>query len=178
MNKKPLTIFLDMDGVLSDLNYGIAKLNNGIIPEDRSILFESLLPEYVKINGFANERKFSNSELLVEKLHELQIQGIITLAILTSAGSFYKPQSQVVAQKKMFIERNFPILKDVPFCVTSSGAAKSLFANEHSILIDDTEKNVVFFNNSGGTGILYTPKSNIDEIINKIIFIFNNLPNK
>lgn len=167
------TIFLDMDGVLSDLDNGIKKIT-GYNPDDdiesvngRSKLFKELLPAYVEANGFANENVCENAHNLVDELYDLYNSEVINLAILTSAGNFYLPNSEVVRQKKKFIERRFPELVEIPFCVTTSGRDKSRLAHPCAMLIDDHISNCERFETAGGWSFQYHP-SKINSAIDAI----------
>lgn len=150
------TIFIDMDGVLADLHAGIVEFSGDpAITDQRSKLFKTWLPAYVNANGFEDQAPMPNAAKLVAKLLDLHKHGKVKLAILTSHGEFYEPFSEVIRQKKAWIEKNFPELNKVPFCTTASGADKSVLANPSSLLIDDHGKNIIHFTNAGGHGIVY-----------------------
>lgn len=147
-------IFLDMDGVLADLDQGLCNMFDKTYEElssNQNSLFRWYLPEYVAMKGFANELMMANAERLVSEVLRTKIQ----ISILTSAGHFYKPISEVIKQKKEFIEGNFPELNLVPFVATTSGVSKAVFANSHSLLIDDYEKNCLAFREAGGHALHY-----------------------
>lgn len=150
------TIFIDMDGVLADLNAGIVEFSGDpSITNQRSKLFKDWLPKYVDANGFEDQEPMPNAAKLVEFLVKLHKQGKVKLAILTSHGEFYEPFSEVIRQKKAWIEFYFPELVKFPFCTTSSGADKSILASPQTLLIDDHAKNIIHFTNAGGHGIVY-----------------------
>jgi 5'(3')-deoxyribonucleotidase len=150
------TIFIDMDGVLADLHAGIVEFSGDpTIIDQRSKLFKTWLPAYVNANGFEDQAAMPNATKLVEFLTKLHKQGKVKLAILTSHGEFYEPFSEVIRQKKVWIEKNFPQLNKIPFCATSSGADKSILASPNTLLIDDHSKNIIHFTNAGGHGIVY-----------------------
>jgi len=76
------TIFIDMDGVLADLNTGIVALSGDAdITDKRSELFKTWLPEYVKANGFENQAPMPNAGKLVTFLTMLQKANPNTLLI-------------------------------------------------------------------------------------------------
>jgi 5'(3')-deoxyribonucleotidase len=150
------TIFIDMDGVLADLHTGIVALSgDASITDNRSALFKTWLPKYVELNGFENQAAMPNAGKLVTFLTMLQKADKAKLAILTSHGEFYEPFSEVIRQKKAWLEKNFPQLNKIPFCATASGAAKSILANPNALLIDDHYKNINHFTDAGGHGIVY-----------------------
>jgi 5'(3')-deoxyribonucleotidase len=156
--KQPI-IHLDMDGVLADLDRGIVEmLGVEIESVGRSAFFKSLLPEYTANGGFADQPKMPRAEELVDMCLRMHRDHKFSIAILTSAGQFYNPQSEVVFQKKMWIEREFPELAHVPFTSTSSGADKAMYAHSKSFLVDDHSANIQKFISSGGWGVTYTPE--------------------
>jgi 5'(3')-deoxyribonucleotidase len=150
------TIFIDMDGVLADLHTGIVALSgDASITDNRSALFKTWLPKYVELNGFQLQAPMPNAGKLVTFLTMLQKADKAKLAILTSHGEFYEPFSEVIRQKKAWLEKNFPQLNKIPFCATASGASKSILANPNALLIDDHYKNINHFTDAGGHGIVY-----------------------
>lgn len=154
----PPIIHLDMDGVLADLDAGVRDLL-GVEVEStsRSAFFKSILPEYTAKGGFEHQGKHEGADELVDICMRLHRDHGHSLAILTSGGQFYLPQSEVVFQKKKWIEREFPQLAKVPFTVTSSGADKAQFAHPRAYLIDDHAPNIEKFCAASGWGITYTP---------------------
>ena len=113
------TIFIDMDGVLADLHTGIAAFSGDAdITDKRSELFKTWLPQYVKAYGFENQAPMPNAAKLVTFLTMLQKADKVKLAILTSHGEFYEPFSEVIRQKKAWLEKNFPELNKIPFSLT------------------------------------------------------------
>lgn len=150
------TIFIDMDGVLADLHTGIVALSgDASITDNRNSFFKTWLPQYVELNGFENQAPMPNAAKLVNFLTMLQKADKAKLAILTSHGEFYEPFSEVIRQKKAWLEKNFPQLNKIPFCATASGASKSILANPNALLIDDHYKNINKFIDAGGHGIVY-----------------------
>lgn len=149
-------IFLDMDGVLADLEQGLIDFTGDPTPTvNKGKLFTKYLPAYVAENGFYKQPVLKNAHVLVDGLVRMADNGQLRIGICTSAGAFYTPISTVVDQKKKFIEANFPKLSEVPFVATTSGVDKSLFADKNSMLIDDHGKNITHFINAGGYGIVY-----------------------
>lgn len=150
------TIFIDMDGVLADLHTGIVELSGDpSITDKRSALFKDWLPKYVEQNGFYTQAPMPNAHKLVDFLVKQHKAGKVKLAILTSHGEFYEPFSEVIRQKKAWLETEFPQLRKIPFCATASGADKSILAGPKTLLIDDHGKNIIHFTNAGGEGIVY-----------------------
>lgn len=159
------SIGIDMDGVLADLDSAFYEYTNTKHPNkqegysSRTEFFDDFLPSFTKNDGFFIQGTLIKSKELITFLLGLKAN----LFILTSAGQFHHPISDVVSQKKRWIEKNFPELSLIPFVATTSGASKSVFANQSTILIDDHENNIAKFNDCGGHGILYSP-DNIEDV--------------
>lgn len=142
-------ILLDMDGVLCDLEKDLSTWSGQDIT-DKDIFYE-LLPAFAVQCGFANLSKTKTADELVKYLLSLDAK----LAICTSGGDFFSPVSEIMVQKKRWLEKNFPELSSVPFILTTSGKDKSFFANETTILIDDYASNCNKFVKEGGGTIVY-----------------------
>lgn len=166
MDMKKFSIGIDMDGVLADLDTEFYRFVESNFPgqkekyTDRNLFFDEFLPSYAKNNGYHSQQVLEKARDLVDFL--VNLEGV-NLFILTSCGSFYKPKSKIVHDKRMWIEKHFPELDSIPFVITTSGKDKSIFANEHTILIDDHKNNIVKFNAAGGYGLHYSPE-NLEQI--------------
>lgn len=146
-------VYLDMDEVLADMHGHITKIT-GIdietLKADQGKFFGVHLPMYVRAMGFKNAGIMPRARELVSQLLERQKRGHIRVGILTSCGHFYHPISEVVHQKRMWIEENMPELNMAPFCTTTSGVDKSYLASDDAFLIDDRDKNCQKFIDAGG----------------------------
>lgn len=149
-------VYLDMDGVIADLDGGMFDLY-GTHSEDmpKSEFFDKYLPDYVRRNMFEDQLVLINAHLLVASLMDLKAQGLINVAICTSTGHFYHPISEVRHQKGKFIEKHFESLIHVPMLTTTSGRDKAVLAHSKAFLIDDHHKNIDRFREAGGGGFLY-----------------------
>ena len=147
-------VYLDLDGVLFDLEASLVEFTGNSHPmDDRDTLFKSYLPDFVDDDGFARIPPLNNAYELVEGILAMECH----VAILTSGGSFYPERGVVAEQKKRCLDDYFPMLKYVPFCITSSGASKSQLAHSNAILIDDHAPNIIKFSDAGGYGVIYSP---------------------
>jgi hypothetical protein len=136
-------IFLDMDGVLVDLELGMEQVLGVKCSGDRSVMFKEQLPRFVELDGFATAPVMPGARVLVDDV-----------GILTSIGQFADGW-EVIEQKKAWIAEFFPELANVPFCATTSGTDKAKLAWPGSMLIDDHQPNVDAFRAAGGTAIKY-----------------------
>jgi 5'(3')-deoxyribonucleotidase len=166
---KKYMIYLDMDGVISDLDTNVLKYCNGDkrILEDRNNLYK-ILPKYAKDEGFYQQNIMKNARELVLALNKHKNNKLIDIAILTSTGTFLHPTSIVANQKKRWLEKHFFSLSNVPFCATSSGKDKAMLAHPKAILIDDHENNVKYFREHGGLAFHYKDP---DEYLGAIEFV-------
>ena len=144
-------IFVDMDGVLADFVKGVEgpKYLNGplINAED----YDSRKVELSNKGLFRDLPKLDGMEQLVEYIQLESLRKGIYWEILTCTGM---QNRQKVAKDKIAWVRKF-VNEDVVVTCTFKGIQKAAFAKEGYILIDDTEKNIVAWNQAGGTGILF-----------------------
>ena len=161
-----------MDGVLADLDTGVYNMD-GFRPStgSRDALFKRELPKYVEKDGFYTSPVMPGARDLVDLVLG-HTSDRIKVGILTSAGNFYNPISEVISQKKRWIEKNFPELDRVLFCCTTSGADKSFLANSSTLLIDDHLPNIEKFQAAGGWGYHYD--ENLDKGLKTLLHVFAN----
>lgn len=166
---KPI-VFIDMDGVLADLDLGMFNMFGEDVKKNNSSnkLFNYYFPEYVNNRGFENQPLRENSDYLVNRL--VSIQPKVNLAILTSTGTFYSSLSEVSTQKRIWLETNFPAIINIPFITTSSGKDKAMLAHKKAFLIDDVKRNCNVFIEAGGSAHWYTKTDNcnIDILLDEI----------
>lgn len=171
---KNKTIFIDMDGVLADLDAAFEAWA-GYKPDrhrDRSAFFTKFLPAYTENDGFYTQDPMPMASELVRLLISVQHRNKVNLAILTSAGNFTKPNTEVFHQKKRWIEKNTPEFAHIPMCVTSSGKDKAWLAHPHAFLIDDHHKNITEFISKGGNGFVYKEEE-FDNLVNALEIFVN-----
>jgi hypothetical protein len=151
------TIYVDMDGVLSDFEAKYVELF-GETPErtrmdrdksvDGSSTFSKRWNEFIDKRGFEYLNKFQGCDELVRYLKSLKN---IDIKILTSTGGA-EHHNRVLIQKVLWVELNsinFPVVA-VP-----GRRFKSVFANNSTFLIDDTLDVVESFYHHGGQSILH-----------------------
>ena len=155
-----MIVYIDLDGVLADLEKGMEIILGYTTSTSRDELFKRYLPHCVDADGFARSPVMPGADNLVSYLFNERAKGSIELAILTSAGDFYSDQSVVAEQKKRWLYEYFPQLSRIPFCVTSSGKQKALLAHPGAMLIDDHQPNIDAFRAAGGVAQKYPEEWN------------------
>lgn len=149
-------IFLDMDGVMVDFTSSVLRLvrRPDLLADWRPRGCYDLAQvlgvpqEYIGENAYANVNFWKNMQpypWLHKLLKICQQYGSITIA---SDPGLY---AEAAAGKIEWMSRHLPALSD-RLLLTSH---KQLLANVNSILIDDSDKNVVEFRKAGGWGILF-----------------------
>ena len=171
---KNKTIFIDMDGVLADLDSAFEAWA-GYKPnrhKDRDAFFTKFLPAYTELDGFYTQGMMPIAPALVKLLVSIKKKHGINLTILTSAGNFVTPNTDVFYQKKRWIEKNTPEFTHIPLCVTASGKDKAWLAHPHAFLIDDHHKNITEFVSKGGNGFVYKEEE-FDNLVNALEIFIN-----
>lgn len=139
-----ITLYLDMDGVLCNFNKAYTKLDPN--KEDRKKFRDSVI-----IHKIFEDLEFmpDAQQLLnhVSKLKDIDVQ------ILTSMGTHDPFQAQEAKTQKLKWLNKYNIPYKANFVNDKIG--KSAFANDHSILIDDSVGCITPFIEKMGHGILH-----------------------
>jgi 5'(3')-deoxyribonucleotidase len=153
-----ITLYLDMDGVLADFNKAYIKFDPK--KEDRK-RFRSAVMDY-KI--FEDLDFMPDTQELLNHVSRLQN---VHIEILTSMGTHDPVQGNETKRQKLkwLDEYNIPYKANF----VRSKVEKSEYANEHSILIDDSVGCISPFIKGGGHGILHTNASETISILDATI---------
>lgn len=140
-----LTLYLDMDGVISNFNEKYAEIS----PElpDRQRFASAVLDHQI----FLHLKPMSDAKKLVEHVATLKN---INIEILTSVGTFDVERGlQAKLQKRAWLDKyNMFFTTNFVRCKPE----KANFANKNTILVDDSIGCIKPFNEKGGWGILHT----------------------
>jgi hypothetical protein len=140
------TVYLDMDGVIADFDYGYRSLFGVNCREDN---VEQHWYDFVENDGFYKLHPTKSFTPLVSALFELDVNIIILTCV--SERSDYK---KVTSQKKRWLhEYN---LGHLPAIFTRTKIGKSDYSSPNSLLIDDSPGCVNPFREKGGYAILHT----------------------
>ena len=142
------TIFVDMDGVLTDFDKRYRELFKTEPGEKRDDKFSTRWEEFIYGKHFTTLEWFHAGKELIKYLNTLNVQK----AILSSTGGF-KRHNYVAFQKKEWLNNNHI---DYPAVFVPGKEYKPGYANKNSLLIDDTLSIIVNFQKAGGTAIHHT----------------------
>lgn len=142
------TIFVDMDGVLTDFDKRYRELFKTEPGEKRDDKFSTRWEEFIYGKHFATLEWFPSGKELLKYLNTLNVQK----AILSSTGGFAR-HNYVAAQKKEWLNNNSITY---PAVFVPGKEYKPGYANKNSLLIDDTLSIIVNFQKAGGTAIHHT----------------------
>ena len=154
-------IFLDQDGVLADFADGLTTaMGYKVSLEDEHDVYDT---EKRKLTA---QRLFRNLKPLPDawKLVDYCMNSGIHTEILTAAGTVNR--TLVVKDKIDWIRRYVhPHWIVIP---TFSGSQKAAFAHKKAVLIDDRQRNIDYWVEAGGIGILH---KTADETIKQLDYI-------
>ena len=151
-----IKLYLDMDGVLCDFDKTYKALRTGA--EDNPKRFRAAVMDY-KI--FEDLEFMPDTQELLNYVSKLDKD--ITIEILTSKGTFDVDQGNEASRQKQRWLDNWNIPYKANF--VRSKEEKSKFADQYSILVDDSPGCVNPFIAQSGHGILHTSStSSIQQI--------------
>jgi len=156
-----ITLYLDMDGVLADFNKAYSKFNP--TQQDRTRFRESVMIYHI----FEDLDKMPDADVLLSGVAKIPN---IRIEILTSMGTFNVEQGIEAKRQKLLWLDKHNITYKPNFVRTKTEKAK--YANETSILIDDSIGCINPFNSKGGHGILHTSaRDSLDQLSRTINII-------
>jgi TATA-binding protein-associated factor Taf7 len=142
-------IYLDMDGVIADFDKRYKELFKMAPKEAESNkLFDKFFTQFISDRQFAKLDMTQDGLMLINYLRSLHIP----TEILSSTSS-EKRDPEIRKQKMEWLEKH-----GIPFPVNlvPGKRFKKDFANENSLLIDDTAQNIDQWRKEGGIGILHS----------------------
>jgi len=141
-------IYLDMDGVICDFEGKFKELFR-VSPASAESRrnFGDLFHRFYKADAFATLNKMPDADLLLDYLKTIEVP----IEMLSSTA---RPSSNatISRQKQIWLD-NHGIT--YPAIFVPGASLKAQYADENSILIDDTESVIDAWNKAGGTGILH-----------------------
>lgn len=143
------TIYLDMDGVITDFDRGYRFIFGKNCRDDPD---ESHWTSFVKIRGFANLEYMKGAEKLLAFLSTLDAN----IEILSCTGHRGDQEDVALQKTEWLLVRGYEFNRNY----TLTKAAKADYANPNSLIIDDSEACVSPFIQNGGHGILHVSAEN------------------
>ena len=147
-------VFLDIDGVLSDLEAQIAGKNS-----DKDKWRNIYFPEFLNAKKFETLPLLPDANMLLRFLRKSEVP----VTLLTSAGKLWgNDYENIKKQKEVWLKKHNI---DWPCVVVHQKEDKKNYAHKHALLIDDTKSNCEDFKDAGGRSIHH---HNAIKTINKI----------
>lgn len=156
ITSKDYKIYVDLDGVLCDFGGQFESLGHGSIKEVEAeskekfwkIIKDEGVDFWSKMPWFKDSQKLWN--YLKDHYQDIQILSALSKEKESEIG------------KKEWINRE---LGDVKAILVQNPKEKQQYANDKAILIDDMEKNIKQWKDSGGIGILF---QSAEQVISKL----------
>ena len=152
LTEKEITIFCDMDGVLTNFMDGVKKYTGSLKQDD----IERFLLDDIGTSKewWASLDPMPDAMLLWKYITKYEVQ------VLSACPGICKDDRAVMAGKKAWVKKH---LRPSPSKVNIvQRRDKKNFARPNNVLIDDHKKNVKEWKSAGGIGILH--KSTISTI--------------
>lgn len=157
MKTQELTLFVDMDGVLSNFEKAYRSMWNDF-KYDRIQFRASVVENRI----FSNLEKMPSADVLLSQLRELETMYGLKIEILTSTGS-HRTEMRLAGmeQKQEWLTKHGIGWKANFVC---SKPEKAQYASPTSLLLDDMEGCIDPFREKGGMGFLYKDHKNAEVI--------------
>lgn len=161
-------IYFDMDGVLADFNKGVKELCK-MEPENQATKSASYDDEmWSRIKAIPHY--YDRLELMPGAKEMVSFAENIEGATVEILSGIPKPKRGIITageDKISWIHRLFD--ESIKVNIVYREEKKNYVTGKDCILIDDLEKNIKEWNESGGTGILYTSSEEVIETLKKLI---------
>ena len=159
-------IYVDLDGVLADFDGHFIQMFGNKTREMGDDYTWERINQYEKTGNcwFLDLPKMKDSDKLMNYLNSLSG---VHIYILTATGHNFEEHS---VQKIIWAKTNFRF-KGKDIFVVKKSELKGEYADDESILIDDSDRSINAFTENGGIGILHT---SVDDTISKLKSMFGN----
>ena len=159
--KKDYKIFVDLDGVMADLDAHVKEISGKTFDELRAS--GSGFTEFVKGQRDQGQTVFDTLDKMpdADQLWNYIVKYDPT--ILTATGY---PEEKAKAEKIRWVYDNLHGFDGI--LTTISGADKHKYAAPNHILIDDRDKAILPWRNAGGIGILHTSAADTISQLQKL----------
>lgn len=168
---KVTEILLDMDGVFVDFDAQFKSVI-GVTPANtiREDHYKNFV-KFVNSGGFVNAPMVPKAKEFFKEIYELADSKDVRLRFLTSDGSIRECRDSVMDQKKEWLQNNGMWLGENNFILSIGWRGKADYAKPTTVLIDDTTRNVEYFESRGGLALVYNPAhyKEICEVVKQVI---------
>jgi FMN phosphatase YigB (HAD superfamily) len=156
-------IYLDLDGVLADFHKKFEETFG-----EAPIRYQKNKDFYDKFDIFIKNKSFANLDMMPDAKDLLAYLKTIEVPIeILSSTAFPAVHNEITYQKEIWLKKHHITY---PAIFVPGKKNKKNFADETSILIDDTESNIDDWKQAGGTAILHkdalTTILNLDTLLN------------
>lgn len=168
-----LTIYLDMDGVLCDFDKQYIKVNGtppSMANRDRKEKDAKWL-KFIEGKNFEKLDYFKNAKVLLGVIEILDSDPNVKVEILSSAGG-PSNYDEVKSQKVKWLKDHNITYK---VNIVTGRSKKKEYANENTVLIDDTADVVDSFNSAGGHAILH---KDVTKTVEQLLKIYGKFKDK
>jgi len=163
-----LKIYLDLDGVMSDLRKKWSELIGEPFTQERYLRDREFRNRVWRETNRAlkrGEEVWYDLDLMPDALLLWQFLKPYDVEILTATGRSH--MDKIRDMKKRWVADN--LSPSVKVNTTRDGVDKIEFADENSILIDDQQKNINVWEKAGGIGVLHTSAESTIRKLKKIL---------
>lgn len=164
MKNSKYTVYIDMDGVVSDFNGKVDQISDGRYGNDDN---------YTKSKMWSDIKRWDKHvEPFFESLDKMPgadaLVGFIksnfeNVKFLSAGGSTPRDNAE---QKKRWVQKNYP---GTDVIVVGTSAQKAVYANPMSILVDDRDKSIDPWRRAGGFGVLHTSNAQTIKELHKVL---------
>ncbi len=152
MSHKTPTIYIDMDGVLCDMEHAYVQMFNMTPLEARNISkqkYDDNWDEFIISRAFRNLPWMPGADTLMDFFRS--VEGKVNLAILSSSSGL---ESHAVVQRdKMIWLEDHGV--DYPALIVPGRRYKAAYAKATTFLIDDHITNCTEFTAAGGSSVMH-----------------------
>jgi 5'(3')-deoxyribonucleotidase len=148
-------IWLDMDGVLADMDHEYHAMF-GVTPQQARVVsntaYRTYWNRFVEDSAFERLPLFTGAQKLVDFCNSSEVSDKAHVCILSSSSGIAY-HSMVQQQKMNWLKKNSI---NFPACIVPGRQYKKGYADHQSFLVDDHPANIHDFISASGNGIIHT----------------------